>query len=676
MARLVVIAASGVALIVFSRTAYPTITWWDSSGYSLAAATMGITSSPGSLLLTLLGWPVARLPLGIAPAHALNLLAGALAAITTGLVGVVALRILRSAGATRIGAAAGAAVGSLGFAFSATLWDHAIKFTPYVLTALFTALILLVMMRWWEDADRSDAWRWLLVLGFLIGLDFSVHRTNALLVPGLVAWILVRQPRTAIRPQAWIASVAGLVAGLAVHLLHMPISASTHSPLNMFEPSTWSRFWDYVTLAQRGGGFLVELWPRKSAVWSNQIADFLHILRDNFLNVSPPARLLGVLPALGALLGIVMLWRRHRRLALAFTLVILLHAVTTIFYFNIPAGFFRPFDRHYLPVFVSIAVMMSVGLGVAMEAVASAARTRGLVAAIPGSALIALVPITQLFGNWTSHDASRRYFTRDYAVNALEALPPNAIYFTAGDNDTFPVMYMQAAEGVRRDVRIVNMSLANTGWYVNQIANRDPSFPVSHSRSGMRFGTPMDTTPAVVPIRNTAEGLGLPAGSPVPDSVTVRPAAFLGGQTLPADIVLLDIVRTNAWRDPITFAVTAAPNGPGWLTPYARLDGLFWRLVPVKDVRADRDVLRGNLLERYQYRGYNDSSVIVDDVSRVMGRQYFAALEELLKAESAQGALERCQDVLTRMFAALPPERVQLPATERQTIEGRCRRAN
>jgi hypothetical protein len=285
--------------------------------------------------------------------------------------------------------------------------------------------------------------------------------------------------------------------------------------------------------------------------------------------------------------------------------------------------------------------------------------------------LIALVPIVQLAGNWTSHDASRRYFTRDYAANALMALPPNAIYFTAGDNDTFPVMYVQAAEGVRPDVRIVNMSMANTEWYVNQLADRDASFPVTHARRGLRFGAPMDTAPASVSIQNTAEGLGLPAGSPVPDSVIIRPGPFFGNQALPADIVLLDIVRTNAWRDPITFAITAAPNGPAWLMPFARLDGLHWRIVPVPNVQADREVLRGNLLERYAYRGYSDATVIVDDVSRIMGRQYFPALDELLKAESAHATLDRCRDALTRMFAALPPERLQLPSSEREKIEGR-----
>ncbi|HKO15677.1 MAG TPA: DUF2723 domain-containing protein, partial [Gemmatimonadaceae bacterium] len=196
-----------MATAVFWRTAYPTITWWDSSGYSLAAATLGVYAPPGSLLLTLLGWPIARLVAGTSAAHALNLLAGVLAGLTVALVYLTATRassIARPAGrmdsprrvsrGTAVGAAVGTACGALTLAFSGTLWAYAVMFTPYVLSALFTAVILWTMLRWWHSADASHAWLWIGVLGLEFGLDFSVHRTNALLIPGAVAWVLLRRP--------------------------------------------------------------------------------------------------------------------------------------------------------------------------------------------------------------------------------------------------------------------------------------------------------------------------------------------------------------------------------------------------------------------------------------------------------------------------------------------------
>ena len=143
-------------------------------------------------------------------------------------------------------AALGAALGALTFAFGSTLWEYAVQFTPYILSALFTGLILWVMLRWWEEADDPDAWRRLALLGLLFGLDFSVHRSNALLMPGALAWILVRRPRTLLAPRNLLAGGAGLVAGLAVQLLIIPIanSAMTRSPLFVDAPTDWSRFWD------------------------------------------------------------------------------------------------------------------------------------------------------------------------------------------------------------------------------------------------------------------------------------------------------------------------------------------------------------------------------------------------------------------------------------------------
>src|SRR5688572_25374944 len=110
--KLVVFVAS---VVVYWRTAYPTIAWWDSASYSLAAATLGVTSSPGSLLLTLLGWTATRLPTGLTTARVLALLAGVLAGVAVTCVYAAAVHLTRltngapnrlsHAGVSRIGAA-------------------------------------------------------------------------------------------------------------------------------------------------------------------------------------------------------------------------------------------------------------------------------------------------------------------------------------------------------------------------------------------------------------------------------------------------------------------------------------------------------------------------------------------------------------------------------------------
>jgi len=667
IAALVAAVAGGV----FWRTAYPTITWWDSSSYSLAAATLGVNSPPGSLLLTLVGWPVTRLSFGLSPAHALNVFAGLLAAVTSALVYVVSLASLQIAGfegRANTATALGAAAGALTFAFSATLWTYATQFTPYVLTAVFTGLILWTMLRWWTDADRPDAWAWLALLGLLFGLDFSVHRTNALLIPGAVVWILLRRPRTLRSATAILATAGALAAGLVVQLLLIPLAAFTNSTLNFSDPSSLSRFWDYVTIKQLGGSFLLQLFPRKSPIWSAQTMDVLRVLGHDFLNLAGRAGPLGLLPAIAGAWGIVALWRGNRRFAAALASVLALQVAFTVLYFNIPANFFRTFDRHYLPIGVTIGVLVACGLGAAMERAAS----RPARIAFAGLAA-ALLPATQLWNNWTAHDASRRYFARDYAANALLSLPPNAIYFTVGDNDTFPVMYLQSVERVRPDVTIINLSVANIPRWPDQLTKRDPSFPLSMSleHRAALGERPWTDTVAVLPIHGSAEQFGLTPGVPLPDSLTLRIRPEHGDHMLPAEIVLLDIVRTNAWKRPLTFAITG-PGAMEWLAPYARIEGLYSRIVPVVNASADPRTLRAHLFDVARYRGFADPSVTVDGVSRTMGMQAYGPLMTLLSADAAAGALAACRADRGALLARLPLDRLTPPTEFRGSIEAAC----
>jgi len=659
------LAVIAIAAIVFWLTAYPTITWWDSSQYSLAAATLGVTGPPGSLLLTLLGWPVTRLPFA-SPAHALNLFAGLLAAVTAGLVLFAALQLDRSAGGNatvrgrNAAVVAGAALGALAFAFGETAWEHAVKFTPYILTAAFTATILWAMLRWWDEADQPRAWRRLALLGLLFGLDFSVHRTNALLLPALLAWMRVRHPRTLADPRAWLSGAGGLAAGLAVHLLIIPIAASTNSILNMGDAGNWTRFWDYVSLRELGGGFLVDLFPRKSALWAEQTADLVRVLGANFLRWDGPLGPLGALPAVVGIAGLAHLWRRDRRLGTAFTLVLGLQAAATVLYFNIPADFFRPFDRHYLPVCVTFAIALAYGCGALLQQAARLVSEGRRAVALAGAALLLLVPVAQLVANWTARDASDRHFASDFARNLLGGLPRDAILFTVGDNDTFPLLYVQAVEGVRPDVRIVNRSLTNTYWYVDQMVRSDSTFPVSLTREERLALGPREwpDTTLVIPVAGTAPDLSLPADTPLPEAITLDAAPTTGSLVLMADLILLDILRANRWRRPLCFSVTVGQQGMGWLQPYGRLDGLFWRVVPVAGAPADLQTLRINLLETYGYRGYADPRVMLDDVTRQIGMLYSLPFMTLLDAERDRGGVDRCRATAATLEAAIPPARL------------------
>jgi hypothetical protein len=280
-----------------------------------------------------------------------------------------------------------------------------------------------------------------------------------------------------------------------------------------------------------------------------------------------------------------------------------------------------------------------------------------------------------MLGQWREHDASRRYFARDDGVNALEGLPRDAIYVTVGDNDTFPLMYLQTAEGVRPDVRIVNLSLANTRWWVDQMVRRDSTFPVVYRPPERLRGTtePPPDCVVVVAITYPPWHFGLDSNVALPDSFVGRPTPSYGSEFTPADRVLLDIVRNNRWRAPLTFATTGGEGAMSWLAQNARLDGLYWRIVPLRKPPINPGAPHTRLFSEYQYRGYADSAVVVEPVSRIIGFQYVRALEALLRALQDGGNLDACRRTRAEFFTRVPAERIDLPVGERAELEQLCR---
>jgi hypothetical protein len=602
--------------ILFASTTYPTITWWDSSSYSLAAATLGIASPPGSLLLTLIGWPIAKLSAPDQVAHSLNVLAAMISAATVAMVFINAGKTFSLARGDRsnVGVLVGTSAGALLFASTTTLWEYAVRFTPYSLSAFVTTILLFVMLAWWGRADESNAWRLLVLLSFLFGLDFSVHRTNALLVPGALAWVLIRKPAAVLERRTVALSFAALGAGLAIQLLVIPIAAFGGSPHNFSNPNSLSRLWDYVSLKQLGGGFLLGFFPRKSSVLGTQVADVAHVLRDNFFSRSGAFGFLGYTPGIAAIVGAVALVRANARLGVAVLAVLALQIIATILYFNIPDNYFRSFDRHYLPICVTVGVLSACGVAAVCDWAARLA-SRAMSTAI--LVLAAIVCVAPLGVNYHRQDASKRYFAHDWATNALAQLPPNAVYVTVGDNDTFPVMFAQSVEGVRRDVTIINRNIAMLPEWRARLRRNDPSFPLSATITE--------------------------------DSIAYAPK----------------------FSRPVAYAATGAVYLK-WPRDSGRFEGLHWTLAHANERRADLGVVRRNLLEKSIYRGYADPSVDVDETTPSMAVVYLYAATELLDGERQEFGVDRCRADRDTFVRLIPPDRIHLDREVRAKLAKAC----
>ncbi len=678
------IAVAVASFAVYLQTAFRTITWWDNSEYSLAAITFGIAHPPGSLITTILGWIVTKLPLGIPNVFKLNLLAGAVAAVTAGLLCLIVWGLFQRTNSTKnirpgklstVAVLTGVAIGGLTFSFSETVWLYAIKFTPYIFTALLTAVILWALLRWWEHAEEEGALRWLFLATLLFGLDFSVHRTNLLMLPGLFLWILLRRPRTLTSLRTWISGVFGLVIGLSFHLLLIPLAAKGPFP-NVGDPSSWSRFWDYITLKQYGGGWLVNLLPRKAPFFKAQVMDYLNIFAANFLSFDGKIGLLGLLPAVAGLLGLLILWRRNWRLALGLTVFFLFASLGAVFYFNIPADFFRSFDRHYLPSFVIFSVWIAYGIGCVLLILLKLSQRHGWTVLGVAALLLVALPGSQLVKNFRQVDGSDNYFSYDFGKNLLNTLPPDAIVFTNGDNDTWPPWYLQIAEGYRPDVTVINLPLFNTSWFVSQVMARDPDLPLALSKedvAGLCL-QPWSNTIIVVPVEGDHETFQLSAEVAIPDSVRFQiPPTVRESYLRVQDWLVIQLITNNAWRRPICFSTTVSRHNRIGLQPYLRFEGLAWRLMPVPSPPLNRELLRRHLFERYAYRGYADCGVLIGDETRGMGFNLLSAWFYLAQAEMERGNEVECRKVKERMLSLLPPDRLEpLPSQLRETIDKLC----
>jgi hypothetical protein len=650
------VVSLGTGLIAFASyavTAARTITWWEGSSYPLAACTLGITTPPGSLLLTLIGWAASRVPLVHPVAFRLNLAAALLAAATVALVTWLSIRLATPEGRQPGGAeVAGGAVAGLAFAFSVSVWTHAVQFKPYILSAGFTALILAAALAWWRRAAEEDApWR-LFVLFLLLGLDFSVHRTNALLAPAALAWITLRRPRAWLRPGTWGAIGAGLALGLGFHLLLIPLSLRDPA-LDLGEPRDLARFWSYVSLQQYGGGFLFRILPRKADLLQVQLADYWQFLRWNVLP-SAPWLPLTFLPCALLLLGWIVALGTATRRSLGLLVFYLCASLGAVIYFNLPAHYFRGMDRHYLPSLVILAPLPAVGAATLLRVAARAPRgLRHVLIAVLG-ALFVLVPLDSWRANHRACDLSRVRFAETCARDVLEPLPPQALLLTNGDNDTFPLWYLQQVEGVRTDVTVVNLPLTNRDSYVAQLRRRDPQLaellqgrvlPGPASVREMRVALPLDAA---------ARAMLPPTISP-PDSLLIRLSGLLLGQ----DFVVLDLLRLAGWRRPLYVACTVSQENLAWLRPYLWLDGLAFRFVPSADP-AVRDIehLRRQLLEKMRYAGVADTTIAMDPTSRAMCGNYLFAFVHLAQAQLEDGDAKKCLATLDFAEARVPPARL------------------
>src|SRR6185312_5585949 len=199
------------------------------------------------------------------------------------------------------------------------------------------------------------------------------------------------------------------------------------------------------------------------------------------------------LPLLLGLLGFFYQGTKDRKNALVVVVFFFFTGMAIIMYLN--QAPYQPRERDYSYVGSFYAFSIWIGLGVMglFNFISKRMKGANAMPAIAVSTIIALiVPAVMAHAEWNDHDRSTRTTTRDLAIDYLESCPPNAILFTNGDNDTFPLWYAQEVEGIRTDVRVCNLELLGMSWYVDQMnrkAYKSERMPFTLTHDQYRDGT-------------------------------------------------------------------------------------------------------------------------------------------------------------------------------------------
>ena len=340
--------------------------------------------------------------------------------------------------------------------------------------------------------------------------------------------------------------------------------------------------------------------------------------------------------------------------------------------------------------------------------IAEKLSVRGLGGVGIAGALVLTAPVIMGFQNFDDHSRRDQYGARDYAKNFLNSLDPNAIIFTYGDNDTYPLWYAQEVEDIRRDVRIVNLSLITVDWYINKLrrkVNDAPAvkltIPASAYRGNKRNQLPIvDANKGVMRLTDalTFAGQSNPIGqqmtfeSYIPGRQFVIKANPQAAQRLgvynPADttqtitdirlnfgeskswvtkdeLAVMDVIASNINERPVYFATTCQNTKLLGLNDYMSFEGLALRVVPFNNPsdrslsiygsgKIDTKIAYKNITEKWVWGNFDKKKMFVNDSYGAAIQAHRFVLNRTADTLLREGKAQQAVDIVDKYFEGFP----------------------
>jgi hypothetical protein len=414
------------------------------------------------------------------------------------------------------------------------------------------------------------------------------------------------------------------------------------------------------------------------------------------------------------ILGIGGLFWQYKRDRNGFFLILaffLMTGLAIILYLNQYPNQPRERDYAYAGSFYAFAIWIGIGFMHLYEDLMRFLKSR--IAAILAFIILLLIcPGLMALENWDDHDRSGRYTARDIGADYVESCAPNSILFTYGDNDSFPVWYVQDVEGIRTDVRVVNLSYIQAGWYIDMMRQKafksDPlPFTLGPEKyiEGVRGQLPVnsrnDKPVNLKDIVNFAgqddrkymtdySGRGdymnyLPANKFIIDvdtSVVLSNGTvkkyfkdrilspmiweYSDENAFKGDLAIMDLLASSQWRRPIYFSTTVPSTQYKGLEKYFVQEGMAYRIEPIKLDESNQEefgmidpvVMYDNVMNKFKWGNAEDPDVYLDENNRRMFSNFRRILGNLGKALLQSGDTTRALEITRKALNIVPPEKL------------------
>ena len=410
------------------------------------------------------------------------------------------------------------------------------------------------------------------------------------------------------------------------------------------------------------------------------------------------------------LIGLAGMYWQYKKNNSGFWLVMVFFIMTglaIILYLNQYPNQPRERDYAYVGSFYAFAIWIGMGFMFCYETLKKFLG-KNLSLVITFICLILAAPVLMGTQNWDDHDRSGRYTARDIGENYLKSCAPNSILFTYGDNDSFPVWYVQDVEQVRTDIRVANLSYIQAGWYIDMMRQKayksDPlpfTLPQEKYIEGVREQLPVnnrvdkpvelseivqfagqDDRKFMIDMSGRGDYMNyLPANKFIVDVDTARVLAngtvkeyfkdrivspmiwdYTDKDAFKGDLAIMDLISTNKWERPIYFSTTVPSTQYKGLEKYFVQEGLAYRLVPIRIDKPEQGefgmidpiVMYDNVMNKFTWGGAEKPSVYLDENNRRMFSNFRRIFGNLAKDLIVRGDTVKALEVAHRGLEIVP----------------------